>query len=343
MYKTELATREELQNWNQIISRCTYSEALHTLEWRDALTKSFRQMEPLYFIIKNNQSDIVGAMPCFLFSPIPLSKTLLSMPWTLPGGLLSFSKTDTKSATLSALCKLDDISREKHFSEVTFTLSSRCDENIIKSLDSNGYIHHTSQFTHALNIENGYESVWTAYNKRIRGAVRKAEKEGVTVQESEDEADMVCFYKMYLAMMNRFDSTPKPYTLLRFLQTSPIARLVIAKLNDRIIGGLLFLHFNSYVRLWCETSDPNFLNYRPNNAIINYIVKWSCDNKYRFVDFGASPPGNEGLVAFKEEWGATKAWFNTFTKVYSLWRKKMWTISEPSVRRVYAAIQRFRI
>jgi lipid II:glycine glycyltransferase (peptidoglycan interpeptide bridge formation enzyme) len=173
--------------------------------------------------------------------------------------------------------------------------------------------------------------------------VRKAEKEGVIVQESEDEEDMACFYKMYLAMMSNFNSTPKPYSLLKYLQTSSIARMVVAKLDDRIIGGLLFLYFNSCVRLWCETSDPNFLGYRTNNAIINYIVKWSCDNGYRFVDFGSSPSNNEGLVAFKEEWGATKAWFSTFTKVYSPWRKKLWTTSEPSVRRIYAAIQHFRL
>ena len=343
MYRTEIATKEELKNWNQIISRCPYSEAIHTLEWRDALTKSFKQMEPLYFAIKDNQGDIVGAMPCFLFSPVPFSRTLLSMPWTLPGGLLSFCETDVESTILSALCRFDDISHERHLSEVTITLSARCNDNISKSLTSNGYIKITNQSTHALNTENGYESVWTAYNKRVRGAVRKAEKEGVIVRESEDEEDMIYFYKMYLAMMNHFNSTPKPYSLLRYLQTGKIARLVLAQLDNRIIGGLLFLHFNSCVRLWCETSDPEFLSYRPNNAIIDYIVRWSCDNGYRFVDFGASPPGNEGLIAFKEEWGAKKAWFSTFTKVYSSWRKRLWTLSEPPVRRIYAAIQRFRV
>ena len=342
MYRTELATKDEFQNWNQIVSRCPYSEALHTLEWRDTLSKSFKQMEPLYFVIKN-QDNIVGASPCFIFSPIPFSRTLLSMPWMLPGGLLSFPETDCESAITSVLHKLDDVSRERHLSEITVTLPANSNEVIINSLNSNGYIQNTSQFTHILSIENGYESVWTAYNKRVRGAVRKAEKTGIIVRETENEEEMMCFYKMYLEMISRFNSTPKPYSLLRYLQTSPIARMVIALLDNHIIGGLLFLHFNSCVRLWCETSDPKFLNYRPNNAIINYIVQWSCNNGYRFVDFGASPPGNEGLVAFKEEWGATKAWFSTFTKIYSPWRKRLWTASEPSVRRIYAAIQRFRV
>ena len=151
------------------------------------------------------------------------------------------------------------------------------------------------------------------------------------------------FYKLYIASMKHFNSTPKPYQLLRYLQTSSIARLVIAELDGQIIAGLLFLHFNSSVRLWCEASDPDFLNCRPNNAIIDYIIRWACEHGYRIVDFGASPPESKGLIAFKEEWKAQKARFYTFTKLHSSWKKKLWVVSEPALRRVYGAIQRFRI
>jgi hypothetical protein len=343
MYRTELATQNELDNWNQIVSRCPYSEALHTIEWRNALANSFKQLEPLYFIIRDDHDNVVGAFPCFIFSPIPLSKTLLSMPWTLSGGLLSFTDTDIGDISLSVCGKLSDISNERHICETTITLPANSDNAIINSLTSSGYIQQEEHSTHILKLDNSYEAIWEAYNKRVRGAVRKAEKASVIIRETIDEKDMMQFYKMYLAMMSRFGSTPKPFSLLRYLQTSSIAKLVIAELDDNIIGGLLFLHFNSYVRLWCETSDPEFLSYRPNNAIINYIIKWSCDRGYRFVDFGASPPDNEGLIAFKEEWGAKKAWFGTFTKIHSTWRKRLWTVSEPSIRRIYAAIQRFRV
>ena len=151
------------------------------------------------------------------------------------------------------------------------------------------------------------------------------------------------FYRLYLTLMERFSSTPKPYELLRYLQKSPIARLVVAELNNQIIGGLLFIHFNSSVRLWCEASDPDFLSCRPNNAIIDYIIRWACEHGYPCVDFGASPPESKGLIAFKEEWRAEKAWFYTFTKLHFSWRRKLWTVSEPALRRVYGAIQRFRI
>lgn len=343
MYSTELATPNELENWNQIIAKCSYSEALHTIEWRNALTSSFKQLKPLYFTVRDNHNNLVGALSCFSFNPIPLSRSLLSMPWALPGGLLSFNDENIDDISNSIFKKLDNIAKEESICETIFTLPTRCNKAIADALISNGYLQQAHSFTHVLEIDTGYQNVWESYNKRVRGAVRKAEKSGVIVRETTSEEDMIRFYKMYLAMMSRFGSTPKPFSLLRYLQTSSIAKLVIAELDGSFIAGLLFLHFNSYARLWCETSDPEFLNYRPNNAIIDYIVKWSCEKGYHFVDFGASPIDNEGLVAFKEEWGAKKAWFKTFTKIHSPLRKKLWTVSEPHIRRIYAAIQHIRL
>ena len=342
MYKTVLATQDELKNWNGIISRCPYSEALHTAEWQDALRTCFKQLEPMYFTIRDNDNAIAGALPCFVFRPIPAVKTLLSMPWTLPGGPLVFPEADAVEATLSAMEKLDEISLSQSPFETALTLHPHCRPEVGDSLESSGYFRSVN-FTHILEAGKGYDEIWKAYNKRIRGAVRKAQKTGVIVRETEDEAEMMEFYRIYLSLMSKFSSTPKPYQLLRYLQISSIARLVIAELDHQIIAGLLFVHFNSSVRLWCEASDPSFLKYRPNNAIIDYIIRWACENGYPYVDFGASPPGNKGLIAFKEEWKAQKTRFYTLTKLHSSWRKKLWVVSEPGLRRIYAAIQRFRI
>lgn len=343
MYITEIATGEELKNWNQLALRCQYSEALHSIEWCNALSCHFKQMMPLYLLIKDGKDDIVGIMPCFLFSPIPFIRTLLSMPWKLPGGPLFFSSIDTFSAVLSVSKKLDEISRKYHSYETIITLPVQSENGIHEGLVSSGYIVENKDFTHILDLRNGYESVWNSYNKRVRGAVRKAQKMGVTVKETQNEKDMEGFYKLYLSMMDRFSSTPKPHSMLRFLQTSSIAKLIVAYFEDRLIAGLLFIHFNKTVRLWVEASDPGYLNYRPNNAIIDYIIRWACNNGYSFVDFGASPPENSGLIAFKEEWRAEKAWFYTYSRLYSAWKNKLWTMLEPSMRRIYATIQRLAI
>ncbi len=343
MYRTEIATFEELNNWNQMILNCPYSEALHSIQWCNAIKSSFRQMKPLYLVVKDDKDIVHGVMPCFLFTPMPYIRTLLSMPWTLPGGPLLFSSDDVFSTVISITDKLDELSKKYHAYSSVITLPSNCHSNIHSCLLSAGYIAKDKHFTHILDIQNGYESVWNSYNKRVRGAIRKSVKSGVIVKENNDDREIENFYKLYLSMMDKFNSTPKPYSLIRLLQKSPIAKLISAYFEDRLIAGLLFIYFNKTVRLWIEASDHNYLNYRPNNAIIDYIVRWACDNGYSFVDFGASPPENNGLIAFKEEWRAKRVWFYTYTRVYSVWKNKFWNISEPHIRRIYATIQRLAI
>ena len=343
MYRTRLATQDEMTNWNNMISSCPYSEALHTRECRDAFADSFSQLEPLYFVITDDNGRIAGALPCFSFRPVPFSRTLLSMPWTLPGGPLIFPGADALEATLSVCRELDDIASERHSFETSFTLPPYCDNNISDSLISKGYDEKTSQFTHILSLKNRYDDVWADYHKTTRKNIRRAQKRGVTVYETDSEADLTCFYRLYLAQMKRFGSTPKPYSLLRYLQTSSIARIIVAEIDHQIVGGMLFLYFNFRVRLWILAWDREFMKCYPNTALYDYVVQWSCRHGCSLIDFGASPPGNAGLARHKEDWGAKKACFSTFTKLYSPWRKKLWTMSEPPLRRAYDAIQRLKI
>ena len=343
MYTLHLAADEDLKCWDQTISRCPYSEALHTIEWRNALDTSFRQLHPIYYLIRDESGDVAGALPCFVFKPVPMVSMLASMPWNLPGGPLLFPDADVQAATLAVVNKLDALSREWRTSETVINLMPTCDPEIADDMGAAGSFAKTKHFTHILETDREFDEIWRSYNKRVRGAVRKAEKSGVVVRESEDEGDMIEFYRLYMNLMSHFKGTPKPYRLLRFLQTSSIGRLVIAELDNKVIGGLLFLHFGSAVRLWCEASDPVFLKYRPNNAIINYIIRWACERNFPYVDFGASPPESKGLIAFKEEWRAREVWFPTLTRADSRWRRKVWTVSEPSLRSIYAAIQKLRL
>jgi len=61
------------------------------------------------------------------------------------------------------------------------------------------------------------------------------------------------------------------------------------------------------------------------------------------VDFGASPLEREGVIIFKERWRAKRYDFSVYAKVYSPWRRKIWTLSEPTLRKIYGLIQRLKM
>ena len=183
------------------------------------------------------------------------------------------------------------------------------------------------------------DRLWHAYNKRVRGAVRKAEKSGVVVTDTDSETALSTFYDMYLMTVKRLGGTPKPRALMQTLLQRKIAKLAIATYRDTIIAGLLYLRFNRTITLWCEASVPAFLKYRPNNAIFHYIITQACHEKYEWVDFGASPPENAGLIAHKEQYRATQTDFASYTKVVSPLKRALWTQSEGALRQIYTWMQ----
>ena len=199
----------------------------------------------------------------------------------------------------------------------------------------------THHFTHLLKTSEDVDTLWHAYNKRVRGAVRKAEKSGVAVTDTNSEEALSTFYEMYLRTVRRLGGTPKPRSLMQMLLQQKIAKLAIATYRGTIIAGLLYLRFNKTVTLWCEASVPAFLKYRPNNAIFHYIITQACHEKYEWVDFGASPPENKGLIAHKEQYRAVRTDFASYTKVISPLKRRLWTQSEGTLRQIYTWMQFF--
>ena len=343
MYTFEPLNSQCEDSWDQVLKQCLGSNAFHSTAWRVALDQAFAQLSPMYYLIKEN-GTLIGGLPAFVFKPIPGIKMLHSMPWNLFGGiqLIAGAEVDIKALIESTDKWLADAVHDRRICEAFFTLSPVQTEEYGHRLTEIGYQKHRTLFTHLLKTSEDYEVLWKAYNKRVRGAVRKAAKAGVSVSDANTDAELEAFYQLYLATVTRLGGTPKPRSLIQFLYRSRIGRLAIAKRDGVVIAGLLYLHFNRTVTLWCEASDPKNLEHRPNNAIFHHIIHWACERGYEWVDFGASPPEHQGLIAHKEQYKAQRLDFCSYIKIHSRLRRKVWQTAEPSLRKLYTWIQHAR-
>lgn len=339
VYTIDKFSLENPKEWDSLILRCPDSVVFHSIAWMDSLNSSFKQLTPIYFLIKQDET-IIGGIPSFVFEPIPGIKLWNSMPWNLVGGPLIVNTTEMDFTSLISTLHeyIVHESRTNGWCELSWTLNYDSNSKYTNYFREIGY-QQTNWFTHILNTDTSIDSIWNAYNKRVRGAVRKAEKSGVEVRDTDNPEDLKTFYEMYIKTIKRLGGTPKPLTLMQSLIKNGIANLAIATYSDTIIAGLLYLYFNKTVTLWCEASIPEYLNYRPNNAIFHHIIKWACKEGYENVDFGASPPENEGLIAHKEQYRAIKTAFYSYTKVLSPFKRSLWTYSENTLRKIYTWIQ----
>lgn len=339
MYSIELLTPHNHDNWDSIIKQCSNATVFQSIEWCDALAQSFKQLDPDYLLIKHDEK-VIGGLPAFVFQPIPGIRMWNSMPWSLFGGPQIIDSVQVNPIDLISAIDtyLETTSKEKAWCETSWTLSPTDSIKYGDCLTQHRY-ERTERFTHILNTNSDIDTLWNAYNKRVRGAVRKAKKSGVKVTNTDTDEDLSTFYEIYLMTLKRLGGTPKPRKLMKTLLERDIAKLAIAKYNNTIIAGLLYLHYNHTVTLWCEASLPEYLQYRPNNAIFHHIITWACENRYKSLDFGASPPGNEGLVAHKEQYRAKRTDFYSYTKTISPFKKSLWTSSEGMLRAIYTWLQ----
>ena len=335
MYTVEPLTSQNQGKWDAAIQRCPNTTAFQSLAWRDALAGAFKQLTPVYLFIKQ-QDAVIGGLPAFVFQPIPGIRLWHSMPWNLFGGIYLTDNAPTNPEALIAA--VETAAGENGWCEIRWTLTPEHTTVYGDFLTEAGY-ERTNHFTHLLKTDGDVDALWHAYNKRVRGAVRKAEKSGVAVTDTDSEAALSTFYDMYLMTVKRLGGTPKPQSLMQTLLQRKIAKLAIATYRDTIIAGLLYLHFNRTVTLWCEASVPAFLKYRPNNAIFHYIITQACREGYEWIDFGASPPENAGLIAHKEQYRATRTDFASYTKIVSPLKRALWTQSEGALRQIYTWMQ----
>ena len=340
MYDLELVTNKNADLWDRMLHSCPYSTAFQAMAWRNALTASFKQMSPLYYLIRQGK-EIVGGLPMFIFQPMPGIRMLHSMPWNLLGGLqlIEGKQIDLGSLVETIETTLNRVVLEQGIFETVYIFDSDHIDLYERKLVEFKYKKLATQFTHLLKINPDYEILWAAYNKRVRGAVRKAVKNSITVTDVQTDGELKKFYQIYLATQERLDGTPKPFMLVYELVKIGLGKISIAKKDDQIIAGLLYLVFNRTITLWCAGSLPEFWHFRPNNAIFDHIIRQACHDGYDYVDFGASPPENQGLIKFKEEFRARRSDFVSYAKVHSPVKKKIWEKTEPMLRRIYAWAQ----
>lgn len=336
VYTVEPLTHRNQDEWKAMIQQCPNTTAFQSLAWRDALASAFKQLTPVYLLIKE-QDSVIGGIPAFVFQPIPGIRLWQSMPWNLFGGIHLMNSVDVNPET--SVTSIETAAMKNGWCEIRWTLTPEQTATYGGYFTKIGY-DRTDHFTHLLKTDEDVDILWHAYNKRVRGAVRKAEKSGVAVTATNSEAALSTFYDMYLTTVRRLGGTPKPRSLMQTLLQQKVAKLAIATYRGTIIAGLLYLCFNKTVTLWCEASVPAFLKYRPNNAIFHYIITQACHKKYEWVDFGASPPENTGLIAHKEQYRAVQTDFASYTKVTSPLKRELWTRSEGALRQIYTWMQR---
>ena len=339
MTRIDLIRVDEPLAWDTAVNVYPGSCAFHSSEWKLALSASFPQYRPYDFRVES-QGNVLGGWSSVLFAPMPFIELSEASPWNLFGGYVGPVETPDSDLLAGVLAAWESDARRRKHCGLTITPPPWHFETMAQVCLDAGFTMVDQKETHLLELPGDDETLWKNYKGSVRTDIRRAMRSDIAIVPARTGDLVAQFFALYAATMDRFGSLAKPLSLVARLASGPIGRLLVALRNDKLIAGLLYLHFGTTLTVWMAASDPAERRYCPNHLLYHTALTESIRAGYRLADFGASPPENKGLIHFKESFGATPAKFATMRKEIAPLRMGAWKLAEPRLRRVYRFAQR---
>lgn len=164
-------------------------------------------------------------------------------------------------------------------------------------------------FTHILCLKDGYETIWENVFKN-RTEIRKALKEGVTIEAGDDLSDIQSYYELYKSSLGRWEMLNGGIIPYRFLENlfkldNKNVKYYIARYKGKDIAGAIILYGKKNCFYWAGSMNKEYGYCQPNNLLLNEVIKDACSRGYYFFDMGASA-GLPRVINFKESFGAKR-------------------------------------
>ena len=165
-----------------------------------------------------------------------------------------------------------------------------------------------SRHTVALDLSD--DDIWMhQISSKNRNMIRKAEKEGVTIVESDDYET---FRKLYDGIMTDLHAEDfyffPPSYYEEYKQTfNDNSLLCLAMLNGKVIAGSMFMFSDDYAHYHLSARDREYSRYAANNLILWYGIQKAKERGCKWFHFGGGTTGEDedSLLKFKKEFSKT--------------------------------------
>lgn len=278
------------EDWNTFLERCPNANFYQRLEWQAINNRHFNHSVTNLAAIRN--SSWVGALPLVHIRSSLFGKILCSMPFVNFGGPASMDPA-ADTALVAASCD------EANLSGCDY-IELRCVRKLDTDLPSSG-----RKVSMTLELDSEYDKLWNAFKSKHRTQIRRAYKEGISVENG----GLECLDHFYKLMTLSWRSLGTPlYRRSYFrdiLESMPNdTRIFIARMGDTPIAAAFNGYFRDTVEGMWATVDPNARRLNPNYVLYWEMIKHACEQGYKFYHLGRSTTGSNA-EQFKEKWNAT--------------------------------------
>ena len=165
----------------------------------------------------------------------------------------------------------------------------------------------SSYYGHLLELLQDEDRLFSGFRNSTQRNIRKAQKEGVTVEISDSVEALKEFYRLNCITRKVHGLPPQPYMFFEKIHEHILSRgqgvIALAAFEGKTIAGSLNLHFGHKAIYKYGASDSRYQQLRANNLVMWEAIRWYAGRGFKEFCFGRTEPENEGLLQFKRGWG----------------------------------------
>ena len=309
MIKVEIAETGDSEEWNILVKQSINPTFYHLWEWSRILSLTYGYPR-ICLQVRDGETLIGGLLLMHIKSRI-FGSRLASLPFCEYGGPVIDSLIDSSVMKLSLSAIIRAINKlAKKLGVNSIELRNPPLLSFISEILLN-YDYSKSQryVTFRLNLAKPIDQIWDSLDRNKRKMIKRAVKSGLIVDEVQTYPQLKAYYELYLKTQVRHGSPPNSYsffeTIFDLLYLKKMCKILIAKYQSRIIGGVIAFHYGDTIYLWNNVIDDKYRDLNPTDLIFWEIIEWGAKNNFKILDFGRTRI-NTAIYRFKKAWGGQK-------------------------------------
>ncbi len=245
----------------------------------------------MYLMVSDQGGETVAIAPLVLLSSPIFGSFLISLPFVNYGGIVANS--------VEAHRLLEEYVEKYAVATRVTHVELRQQEKLTTSWSES-----ERKVSMRLPLPNSFYELWKAFPSKLRSQVRRAQKEGMTVEFGATER-VDDFYRVFSRCMR--DLGTPVYTKAWFRKILEVfpkeSRICVVYHEETPVAAGFLYGFRTSLEIPWAASDRRFNRLSPNMLLYSSVLEFACQQGFQTFDFGRSTP-DSGTYRFKEQWGA---------------------------------------
>jgi hypothetical protein len=282
--------------WMEFITHNKSANIFHHPAWLRVLNKQYNYPVAALCLLSSG-NEISAGMPFCEVSGISQRKKLVSLPFSDYCNPLYC--TEQQMYEFSRLLMDEYCGRKSAPMEIFWGMPPEMGFNVTST-----HVYHVTE------LVKDEKALMKSFNRTKSQGIAKSIKQGLNVDFSTDYNAIEIFYRLHLKTRKKLGVPIQPKRFFYHIYEEIIKNglgfiVIISKDNVEMAAGL-FMGFNETLTYKYNASDPDYLEFRPNNLIIWAAMQEGIRKDFKYFDFGKSDIDNEGLRSFKDGWAAVE-------------------------------------